>query len=170
MTTSDSETAPRRIARAALLSVGEVARRSGVAVSTVHFYEAQGLIESTRTPGNQRRYARDVLRRIAIVRAGQRVGIPLAAIRAAFDGLPRERAVDAADWARLSASWRDEIDARIALLTKLREDLSACIGCGCLSLEDCALRNQGDRLARKGPGAHYLVGEVPPPDRPGQKK
>ncbi|MGP9821903.1 redox-sensitive transcriptional activator SoxR [Salinarimonas sp. NSM] len=144
-----------RIDRSILLSPGEVARRAGVAVSTLHFYEAQGLIESTRTAGNQRRYARDVLRRIAIVRVGQRVGVPLAEIRAAFDALPAHRAINAADWARLSAGWRDEIDARIALLSKLRDDLSGCIGCGCLSLEDCSLRNQGDRLGRAGPGAHF---------------
>jgi len=150
-----------RIDRRVLLPVGDVARRSGVAVSTVHFYEAQGLIESTRTAGNQRRYARDVLRRIAIVRVGQRVGIPLAAIREAFDALPKERAVGAADWARLSEGWRDEIDARIALLAKLRDDLTGCIGCGCLSLEDCVLRNEGDRLARQGPGARYLVAGTP---------
>ncbi|XBQ10732.1 MAG: redox-sensitive transcriptional activator SoxR [Salinarimonas sp.] len=147
-----------RIDRSILLTVGEVARRSGVKVSTVHFYEAQGLIESVRTSGNQRRYARDVLRRIAIVRVGQRVGIPLAAIRAAFDALPKERPIGAADWAALSASWRDEIEARIRLLEKLRDDLSGCIGCGCLSLDDCALRNQGDRVARKGPGPRHLIG------------
>ncbi|MGJ3261918.1 MAG: redox-sensitive transcriptional activator SoxR [Salinarimonas sp.] len=150
-----------RIDTTVLLSVGEVARRAGVAVSTMHFYEAQGLIDSTRTAGNQRRYARDVLRRIAIVRVGQRVGIPLAAIRSAFDALPKERAITAADWARLSEGWRDEIDARIRLLTKLRDDLSSCIGCGCLSVEDCALRNQGDRLGRIGPGAHHLVAPQP---------
>lgn len=139
------------------LTVGEVARRSGVAVSTLHFYEKQGLVTSTRSAGNQRRYARDVLRRVAFIRAAQRVGISLADIRAAVQTLPDGRTPTRADWARLSAAWREELDARIAQLEKLRDALEDCIGCGCLSIDRCRLRNPLDTLASKGPGAHRLV-------------
>ena len=139
------------------LTVGEVARRSGVAVSTLHFYEKQGLVTSTRSAGNQRRYARDVLRRVAFIRAAQRVGISLADIRAAVQTLPDGRTPTRADWARLSAAWREELDARIAQLKKLRDTLDDCIGCGCLSIDRCRLRNPLDTLASNGPGAHRLV-------------
>lgn len=139
------------------LTVGEVARRSGVAVSTLHFYEKQGLVTSTRSAGNQRRYGRDVLRRVAFIRAAQRVGISLADIRAAVQTLPDGRTPTRADWARLSAAWREELDARIAQLKKLRDTLDDCIGCGCLSIDRCRLRNPLDTLASKGPGAHRLV-------------
>ncbi len=135
------------------LSVGEVARRSGVPVSTLHFYEAQGLIESRRTSGNQRRYHRSILRLIAIIRIAQRVGIPLAAIRERLSTLPTGRPVTAADWSALSAGWRAELDQRIILLTRLRDQLDGCIGCGCLSISDCPLRNPDDRAAVFGPGA-----------------
>lgn len=141
----------------ASLSVGEVARRSGVAVSALHFYEAQGLIKSTRTAGNQRRYARDILRRIAVIRVGQHVGIPLATIAAALATLPTGRTPTRADWARLSSHWRADLDARIAQLTALRDCLTDCIGCGCLSIQRCKLRNPGDALARKGSGARLLL-------------
>lgn len=138
------------------LSVGDVARRSGVAVSTLHFYEAKGLIRSRRTGGNQRRYGRDVLRRVAIIRVAQQTGLSLAAIRSALATLPLEQIPSAADWRRLSESWRDELDARIARLTRLRDRLDGCIGCGCLSLDACPLRNPDDRLAQDGPGAALL--------------
>ena len=138
------------------LSVGELAQRSGVPVSTLHFYEAKGLIRSRRTEGNQRRYGRDVLRRVVIIKVAQRTGLSLAAIRDALAALPQDRVPDAADWRRLSESWRDEIDARIARLTRLRDRLDGCIGCGCLSLDICPLRNPDDRLAQEGPGARLL--------------
>lgn len=137
------------------LSVGEVARRSGVAVSTLHFYETRGLIASTRSAGNQRRYTRDVLRRIAFIRVAQRVGVSLAEIEAALATLG-SGAPSRDDWARLSAAWRHDLDQRMAQLKKLRDTLDDCIGCGCLSLERCWLRNPQDKLAAKGPGPHRL--------------
>jgi len=138
------------------LSVGEVAARSGVAVSTLHFYEAKGLISSERNAGNQRRYSRDVLRRVAIIKVAQRTGMPLSSIRRALLTLPEGQRATAADWGRLSAHWRDELDARIAGLVQLRDQLDHCIGCGCLSLGDCPLRNPGDALGEQGPGAQLL--------------
>ncbi len=138
------------------LSVGEVAGRSGVAVSALHFYERQGLISSVRNTGNQRRYARDVLRRVAVIRAAQATGMPLAEIAQALAALPDGRTPTAADWRRLSVRWREDLDRRIAQLTRLRDNLDGCIGCGCLSLKVCPLRNPGDRLAGKGPGASML--------------
>lgn len=139
------------------LSVGEVARRSGVAVSTLHFYETKGLISSSRTEGNQRRYSRDVLRRVAFIRVAQRVGIALAEIQAALATLPASAAPSREDWERLSANWRVELDERIAQLRKLRDTLDDCIGCGCLSIDRCRLRNPSDKLAEKGPGPHRLL-------------
>jgi len=141
-----------------LLTVGEVAARSGVAVSALHFYEARGLIASARDAGNRRRYPRAVLRRVAVIKAAQRTGVPLAEIRAALEGLPAGRPVTSADWRRLSARWRAELDARIAQLTALRDQLDGCIGCGCLSLGACPLRNPGDAVAAEGPGARFLPG------------
>ena len=138
------------------LSVGEVAARSGVPVSTVHFYEAKGLIRGWRTDGNQRRFGRDVLRRVAIIKVAQRTGMSLEAIGAAFRTLPHDRVPTAADWRRLSAVWRDELDTRIARLERLRDELDGCIGCGCLSLEACPLRNPADALAAEGPGPRLL--------------
>jgi MerR family redox-sensitive transcriptional activator SoxR len=140
-----------------LLSVGEVAARAGVAVSALHFYEREGLIQSIRTSGNQRRYPRSVLRRVAVVKAAQRVGIPLAEIAKALSALPDGRVPNAADWARLSRGWRSELNRRIEELTALRDHLDGCIGCGCLSVGKCPLYNPGDRLAERGPGAHLLV-------------
>ena len=134
------------------LSVGEVAQRSGLNVSALHFYEKKGLIASVRTAGNQRRYARDVLRRLAVIRVGQRAGIPLETIRAALDTLPASRTPTKRDWTRLSAAWRDALDARIADLRKLRDQLDDCIGCGCLSLRSCRLRNPDDALGDAGEG------------------
>lgn len=138
------------------LSVGEVARRSGVAVSTIHFYESKELISSSRNAGNQRRYRRDVLRRVAVIRIAQRVGIPLAQIRNALNTLPNGRTPTAEDWRKLSATWRADLDDRIRRLTQLRDRLDGCIGCGCLSINDCPLRNPWDVLSERGPGPQLL--------------
>ncbi|MEO6529308.1 MAG: redox-sensitive transcriptional activator SoxR [Specibacter sp.] len=135
------------------LSVGQVAQRAGVNVSALHFYERQGLIFSTRTAGNQRRYKRTVLRRVAVIRAAQRAGIPLALIAQAFAELPRNGVPTKTDWQRLSAAWQHELDARILALEKLRGSLGGCIGCGCLSLAECSFVNPGDQVGGKGPGA-----------------
>lgn len=139
------------------LSVGELARRAGVAVSALHFYEARGLIRSQRTAGHQRRYARDMLRRVAVIRAAQRVGVPLADIAAALATLPTQRTPTAADWAKLSTRWRADLDARITRLTQLRDTLDGCIGCGCLSLRTCRLANPDDTLATQGGGARVWL-------------
>lgn len=141
------------------LTVGEVASRSGVAVSALHFYEAKGLISSQRTAGNQRRYARGVLRRVAVIKVAQRVGIPLAEIRAALDALPEDRTPTTDDWQRLSTRWRAELEARIDRLARLRDLLDGCIGCGCLSMRECPLRNPWDALADQGAGARLLEPE-----------
>ncbi len=135
------------------LSVGEVARRSGVAVSALHFYERKGLIGSLRTAGNQRRYSRDVLRRLAVIRVAQRVGMPLEAVAKAFAALPENTTPTKAEWARMSAVWKDELDERIRELHLLRDQLTDCIGCGCLSLKKCRLANPGDALGEQGEGA-----------------
>lgn len=139
-------------APASELTVGELARRAGVAVSALHFYEAEGLIRSRRTAGNQRRYPRGVLRRIAIIKVAQRAGVPLREIAEVLGALPGDRPPTAADWARMSRRWKDDLDGRIAQLTALRDQLQDCIGCGCLSLNDCPLRNPADRLAKQGVG------------------
>ncbi|WP_017543199.1 redox-sensitive transcriptional activator SoxR [Nocardiopsis prasina] len=139
------------------LTVGQVAERAGVAVSALHFYERQGLIHSRRTTGNQRRYRRDTLRRVSFIRISQRVGIPLARIRDALDQLPENRTPTRSDWAAVSAQWRDELDARITQLIRLRDDLTGCIGCGCLSLDTCVLSNPDDELASTGPGPRRLM-------------
>jgi MerR family redox-sensitive transcriptional activator SoxR len=138
------------------LTVGEVARRSGVAVSTLHFYESEGLIYSWRNQGNQRRYAREVLRRVAVVRAAQRTGMSLAGIREALNQLPDRRSPTAEDWAKLSRKWRAELNERIERLMRLRDQMDGCIGCGCLSLGVCPLRNPWDELGQQGPGARLL--------------
>ncbi|MFG2289088.1 redox-sensitive transcriptional activator SoxR [Streptomyces sp. NPDC048595] len=155
------------------LSVGQLSARSGAAVSALHFYESKGLISSTRTAGNQRRYSRDALRRVAFVRAAQRVGIPLAVIRDALAELPDERTPNRDDWARLSQVWRSELDERISQLVELRDRLTDCIGCGCLSLEKCALSNPYDNLGEQGPGARRLRvdrgAKDPEPAPPGSK-
>ena len=138
------------------LSVGEVAKRSGVAVSTLHFYETKGLIFSLRTEGNQRRYPRGILRRGAGIKVAQRTGIPLASIQAALARLPDGRAPTAEDWAELSRAWRAELDERIRRLTQLRDQMDDCIGCGCLSLKTCPLRNPLDALGAQGAGPRLL--------------
>ncbi|WP_225766700.1 redox-sensitive transcriptional activator SoxR [Inquilinus sp. Marseille-Q2685] len=139
------------------LAVGDVAKRSGIAVSTVHFYEAKGLIEGWRTPGNQRRYHRAVLRRIAIIRIAQRAGIPLSTIRGALADLPHDHVPNARDWQRFTDAWRDMLQERIVSLMQLRDQIASCIGCGCLSLEECPLRNPGDALGREGAGPRRLI-------------
>ena len=138
------------------LAPGDVARRAGVTVSALHFYEREGLIASIRTAGNQRRYHRDVLRRIAFIRVSQRVGISLADIRSALASLPEGRTPTKRDWSRLSRGWRAALDDRIARLERLREGLDGCIGCGCLSLRACTLFNADDELSGSGPGAVRL--------------
>jgi MerR family transcriptional regulator, redox-sensitive transcriptional activator SoxR len=140
-----------------LLTIGELSTRSGVAASALRFYDRTGLIRSTRTTGNQRRYERAELRRVAFIRIAQQVGISLEEIRAALAELPAERTPTRADWARLSARWRSRLDERIALLEGLRDRLSGCIGCGCLSLRRCALYNPGDQLAAEGSGARLIT-------------
>lgn len=134
------------------LTIGELSARSGVATSALHFYERNGLIIAERTSGNQRRYRRDTLRRVAFIRTSQRVGMSLADIRAALDSLPDGRTPTKRDWARLSAGWREQLDERIAALEHLRNDLDGCIGCGCLSLKKCSLQNPDDSLGDAGTG------------------
>ncbi|MFE3602688.1 redox-sensitive transcriptional activator SoxR [Streptomyces sp. NPDC059096] len=138
------------------LTVGQLSARSGAAVSALHFYEAKGLITSRRTSGNQRRYSRDMLRRVAFVRAAQRVGIPLATIRDALAGLPEERTPNRDDWARLSEAWRAALDERIKQLGRLRDHLTDCIGCGCLSLETCVLSNPDDIFGERLTGSRLM--------------
>jgi MerR family redox-sensitive transcriptional activator SoxR len=138
------------------LSVGQVATRSGVPVSTIHFYEAKGLLSASRNAGNQRRYPREVLRRVAIIKIAQQAGIPLAEIREALSSLPNGRTPNAEDWRNLSGSWKAGLQKRIDKLTQLKNDLEGCIGCGCLSVKDCPLRNPGDVLGAQGKGAVLL--------------
>lgn len=140
------------------LSVGELARRSGVSVSALHFYEREGLITSRRTSGNQRRYPRDTLRRVGLIRMAQRVGIPLKEVADALAVLPGGRTPGADDWQRLSESWRDALDERIHHLQQLRDRFTDCIGCGCLSIDRCAIINADDRLGVQGPGPRRLLG------------
>jgi MerR family redox-sensitive transcriptional activator SoxR len=143
------------------LSIGEVAERSGVAPSALRFYERQGLIESERTGGNQRRFERAVLRRIAFIQAGRAAGVTLGEIRQALDGLPTRRTPSRKDWERLSNKWRDDLDARIETLQALRDRLTTCIGCGCLSIDQCDLLNPDDEAESRGAGAHYLRSDSP---------
>ncbi|MBR7744671.1 redox-sensitive transcriptional activator SoxR [Phycicoccus sp. BSK3Z-2] len=146
-----------------LLAIGEVAQRSGVSVPTVRFYEEKGLLVSVRTAGNQRRFERHVLRRIAVVRAGQRFGLTLAEIRDALEALPPDRAPTKRDWSRMSRRWHDLLTERIEAMTRVRDGLSSCIGCGCLSLRSCPVYNADDVLSSEGPGARRL----PPAAREG---
>ena len=141
-----------------LLTVGEVAHRSGFAASALRFYERQGLLHATRTSGGQRRYQRNVLRRLAFIRAARNVGLSLDEVAAALAALPEARTPTKEDWSRLSRSWRLRLDDQIAALSKLRDGLDACIGCGCLSLRTCAFSNPDDAIAVRGPGAGYLPG------------
>ncbi len=139
-----------------LISIGEVATRSGMAASAIRFYERQGLIHAVRSSGGQRRFRRDVLRRIAFIRIAQRVGLSLDEILAALAGLPVDKAPTRQDWQRLTRGWRERLDERIALLEALRGGLTSCIGCGCLSLRTCALSNPGDLASSLGSGPQYL--------------
>ncbi|HEX8542738.1 MAG TPA: redox-sensitive transcriptional activator SoxR [Pseudomonas sp.] len=141
------------------LTVGQLATRSGVAVTALHFYESKGLISSQRNAGNQRRYPREMLRRVALIKVAQRLGLPLASIHVALQTLPEGRTPTAADWQKLSAQWKTELDDRINRLTALRDQLTGCIGCGCLSMDACPLRNWGDKLGEQGSGPQLLEGE-----------
>ncbi len=140
------------------LTIGELSERSGVAPSAIRYYEDLGLVSSRRTTGNQRRYARPTLRRLAFIRTAQRVGLTLDEIQQALATLPSNRTPTKADWTRLSRSWRPRLDARIHQLERLRDTLDSCIGCGCLSLRRCALSNPDDEVADRGPGAVFLEG------------
>jgi MerR family redox-sensitive transcriptional activator SoxR len=144
-----------------MLSIGEVSERTGVATSALRFYETQGLLTSARTDGGQRRYPREVLRRVAYICAAQNVGLTLDDIRESLETLPRSRTPTKADWEQLSRAWRPLLDERIAALQRLRDNLTDCIGCGCLSLRACALFNPHDRASRLGAGARYLLGDRP---------
>jgi MerR family redox-sensitive transcriptional activator SoxR len=145
-----------------LLTVSQVAERSGFAPSALRFYEREGLIHATRTAGNQRRYQRGVLRRLAFIRAARNVGLSLDEVAAALATLPDRRTPTRADWARLSRTWRQRLDDQVRALERLRDGLDSCIGCGCLSLKTCAIQNPADTARRRGPGAAYL----PAPLRP----
>lgn len=144
-----------------LLSIGEVSERTGVTSSALRYYETEGLIGSHRTEGQQRRYDREVLRRVSFVRIAQQLGLSLDEIRTQLSSLPDERTPTKADWARLSRSWRPRLDEQIAMLTRLRDTLTDCIGCGCLSMRSCALYNPDDLAGRLGAGPRYLLGDQP---------
>jgi MerR family redox-sensitive transcriptional activator SoxR len=153
-----------------LMTIGQVAARSGVAPSALRYYEQQGLLAAERAPGGARRYPRSVLRRLAFVRAAQNVGLSLAEVRTALAALPEGRPPDARDWARLSRAWRDRLDEQIAALERLRDGLTSCIGCGCLSLTRCRLSNPDDAAAGEGTGARWLppaLRRVPPTSNAG---
>jgi MerR family redox-sensitive transcriptional activator SoxR len=141
------------------LAIGALAKRSGVAASALRFYEQEGLIGSTRNQAGRRMFARDALRRVAFIRVAQSVGLTLDEIRAALNSLPHQRTPNRSDWVRLSAGWRPALDRRIDCLTRLRDSLSSCIGCGCLSLKTCALYNPDDRAQLRGTGPRYLLGD-----------
>ena len=152
------------------LSVGEMADRAGVAISTLHFYEAEGLIQSWRTGANHRRYNRHELRRVAIARMAQNVGVPLSEVKTMLDQIPRDKAVSAEDWKQAGQAWADLLLQQIVNLRRLRNQLHGCIGCGCLSVEQCALVNEGDALGANGGGARRWIGdedELAPMRRPG---
>ena len=148
------------------LTIGDVARRTGVSVSALHFYERKGLIQSERTGANHWVYPRNIIRRVTVIQIAQRAGLSLAKIADAFTELPTERAISAADWGRVATVWRDDVTNRIELLTSLRDALTGCIGCGCLSVDECPLANRDDRLAELGAGPHLL----PKPDRSDAKE
>jgi MerR family transcriptional regulator, redox-sensitive transcriptional activator SoxR len=139
------------------LTIGEMAERSGVTASALRFYEARGLIRSDRSGGNQRRYDRNQLRRVAFIRIAQQVGLSLDEVAQALATLPGGRTPTKADWARLSAAWRGRLDEQIGLLERMRDRLAGCIGCGCLSLRQCRISNPDDELATDGAGPHYLL-------------
>ena len=143
------------------LTIGALSERTGVAPSALRYYEAEGLISSTRTSGGQRRFARETLRRVSFIRVTQQVGLTLDEIRSALQSLPDNRTPTKQDWERLSTAWRPRIDHQIAMLERLRDRLTGCIGCGCLSLKICRLVNPGDELAERGPGPHHILDDLP---------
>jgi MerR family redox-sensitive transcriptional activator SoxR len=140
-----------------ILSIGDVSERTGVAPSALRFYEAEGLIRSERSTGNQRRYQREVIRRVSFIKVAQEVGLSLDEIRRALASLPNSRTPTEDDWSRLAAAWRPRIDAQIRLLERLRDRLDGCIGCGCLSLRRCHLLNPADAVGERGPGPRYVL-------------
>lgn len=148
------------------LSIGQLAARCGMAVSAIRYYEAQGLISANRNAGGHRRYRRDVIRRLSFIQIAKQFGFSLERIREELVGLPEGRAPSPADWSRIGTGFRTELDARIETLSRLRDNLDGCIGCGCLSLASCKLYNPGDSAARKGAGPRYLMGDRPedPPE------
>jgi MerR family redox-sensitive transcriptional activator SoxR len=143
-----------------LLTIGALSERTGVAHSALRFYESEGLVHATRSAGGQRRYPRDVLRRVSFIRIAQQVGLSLDEIRAALSSLPENRTPNKKDWERLSTSWRPRLDHQIAMLERLRDRLTGCIGCGCLSLQACRLLNPGDQVAERGPGPRYILDDT----------
>lgn len=144
------------------LTIGELSQRSGVATSALRFYDSKGLLHAERTAGNQRRFHRSSLRRVGVIRAAQAVGLPLAEVQDALSSLPNQRTPTRSDWESISRRWQNDLDRRIAELELLREKLTGCIGCGCLSLATCGLFNEDDEAARRGAGARYLLGDAPP--------
>ena len=151
---------------AALISIGELARRTGLSVSAIRFYETKGLLEAVRTGGNQRRFARADIRRLSFLLIAQQLGLTLAEIQAELAALPQNRAPGLADWAGFGQRMQARLTAQITLLQSTRDRLGGCIGCGCLSLEQCAIFNPADQAGRAGPGPRYLLGDTPPPSRP----
>jgi MerR family redox-sensitive transcriptional activator SoxR len=151
-----------------LLTIGEAATRSGFTTSAIRFYEREGLLTATRTSGGQRRYRRDVLRRLAFISAARTVGLTLEEVREALATLPGGRTPTKADWTRLSRGWRGRLDEQIAALEALRDGLDSCIGCGCLSLQRCRVSNPADRAASLGPGARWLPAQLRPPASGGE--
>jgi MerR family redox-sensitive transcriptional activator SoxR len=147
------------------LTIGELAQRSGVAASALRYYEERGLISAERAPGGQRRFARPVIRRVAFIVFAQRIGLTLEEIGVELAKLPEDRAPGRGDWSKLSRSWSARIDERIAELERLKSGLTECIGCGCLSLDRCQLANPGDRVAQRGPGPRYWIGDPRPAAR-----
>jgi MerR family redox-sensitive transcriptional activator SoxR len=143
-----------------LLTIGALSQRTGVAHSALRFYESEGLIHATRSEGGQRRYPRDILRRVSFIRIAQQVGLSLDEIHAALSSLPEKRTPNKKDWERLSTSWRPRLDHQIAMLERLRDRLTGCIGCGCLSLQACRLLNPGDAAAERGPGPRYILDDA----------
>jgi MerR family redox-sensitive transcriptional activator SoxR len=144
-----------------MLTIGQLSTRGGIAASALRFYESQGLLQADRADNNQRRYHRDQLRRVAFIRAAQTVGLSLDEIKRAMDSLPEGRTPTHADWQALASAWRAQLDERIRLISRLRDDLDSCIGCGCLSMERCALYNPSDAASALGHGAQYLKGRTP---------
>lgn len=140
-----------------ILSVGEISKRSGLPISTIHFYEEKGIISSFRNNGNQRQFQRESLRIISLVKAAQGIGYSLEEIKSMLDKLPVDRKLTDADWTRISKVWKKEIESKIKALIQIRDHLNKCIGCGCLSLSECPLRNPEDRLSRKGAGPQLIL-------------